>query len=95
MEQSGMFQLRIYAACVGVLLLLLLPILHLRDSLGEAKKWIGCQLGELWIEVKALIFWGAARPSYVCRFSDRKLLVFVFTGNRADTLFLAVLLWLS
>ena len=57
-EQSGMFQLRIYAACVGVLLLLLLPILHLRDSLGEAKKWIGCQLGELWIEVKALIFWG-------------------------------------
>lgn len=95
MEQSGIFQLRIYAACVGVLLLLLLPIFHLRDSLVEAKKWIGCQFVELWIEVKALIFWGAALSSYVCGLSDRKLLVFVFTGNRADTLFPAVLLWLS
>lgn len=57
-EQSRMFLLRIYAICVGVIFLLLFPIFHLRASFEEAKKWIGCQLGSLWIEVKIVIFWG-------------------------------------
>lgn len=56
---------------VGTALLLLLTAFWLRRELCEALRWMGRQLGKVWIEIKAVVFWGL--PIFV-------LLFCLFTG---------------
>lgn len=44
--------------CVGAALLLLLAAFRMRRELHESRQWMGRQLGKVWIEIKAVVFWG-------------------------------------